>query len=270
MDAPLKTNDDDDQDEEGTEEEATSNGEVTSNDDRGHDYRRPTPNTSSKAFGNSVLTTKEWSIFRNLGDVTEADAESEDDGRPRSHCRPSKRKVTWTATLGSKQMKSGIKMLLEQEEAAPFKTLVLPECISYMGPDLKKVRGFPEAELRSNAAGACALAALRCAEASRSYSKEINNICRTPLPQLEGASQEDIDQVSALFKSIQGEVAKWKSAINDASNFGAKNLSGYVQQGDGDDSPVGGKVDGRFTHQQHPSCLPSFGDASVQGRRQED
>jgi hypothetical protein len=232
---------------------------VTSSDDGGHDYRRPTPKTSSKAFGNSVWTTKKWSIFRNLGDVSEADAESEDDGRPRSHCRPSKRKVTWTATSGSKQ-----------EKAAPFKTLVLPECISYMGPDLKKVRGFPEAELRSNAAGACALAALRCAEASRSYSKEINNICRTPLPQLEGASQEDIDQVSALFKSIQGEVAKWKSAINDASNFGAKNLSGYVQQGDGDDSPVGGKVDGRFTHQQHPSCLPSFGDASVQGRRQED
>jgi hypothetical protein len=115
-------------------------------------------------------------------------------------------------------MKSGIKMLLEQEKAAPFKTSVLPECISYMGPDLKKVRGFPEAELRTNAVGACAcaLAELRCAEAS--HSKEINNICRTPLPQLEGASQEDIDQVGALFKSIRGEVAKWKSAINDASD----------------------------------------------------
>jgi hypothetical protein len=94
MDVPLDTDDDDDQDEEGTEEEATSDGEVTSSDDGSHDYRRPTPKTSSKAFDNSVWTTKEWSIFCNLGDVSKADAESEDDGRSCSHCRPSKRKVT--------------------------------------------------------------------------------------------------------------------------------------------------------------------------------
>jgi hypothetical protein len=132
--------------------------EVSSSDDGGHDYRLPRHRTSSKAFGTSHWTTKDWKIL--LASCHISDAASEDDGKPRFRTKPSRCK--WSTRLGHKQVKSGVRLLQDQEAALEFKSLKLPDCISYLGPKLMKGKAFNEAELRANAAGHCSLGALTC------------------------------------------------------------------------------------------------------------
>jgi hypothetical protein len=102
-----------------------------------------------------------------FGSISDPDEASDDDGKPRFHTKPSRRKTKWSSNLGQSQVKAGINMLQDQEQAQEFKSLELPDSIAYLGPKLKKGKAFEDAELLTNAAGTCGQAALTCAESSR-------------------------------------------------------------------------------------------------------
>jgi hypothetical protein len=204
--------------------------EVSSSDVGGHDYRQPRRRTSSKFFSASDWTTKEWKIVLASGNISDPDAASEDDGKPCFRTKPSRCKAKWSSGLGHKQVKAGVRMLQDQEAALEFKSLELPECISYLGPKLMKGKAFEEAELRANTAGTCGLAALTCAESTRAFANKINSACKAPLLPLHGASQEDIDEIRRTFVDIRQDVAAWKSQIKNASDEGAKMAAGIFNK----------------------------------------
>jgi hypothetical protein len=79
-------------------------------------------------------------------------------------------------------------MLQDQEAPLEFKSLKLPDCISYLGPTLMNGKAFDEAKLLVNAAGTCGLAALTCMESTRAFANKINSACKAPLLPLHGAS----------------------------------------------------------------------------------
>jgi hypothetical protein len=121
-------------------------------------------------------------------------------------------------------------MLQDQEQALEFKSLVLPECIAYLGPKLMKGKAFEDAELRANAVGTCGLAALTCAESSRAFANKIDSTGKAPLPPLHGASQEDIDELKAWREDLRQDVAAWKSQIKNASDVAVKLAAGIFNK----------------------------------------
>jgi hypothetical protein len=163
----------------------------------GYDNHQPKRRSPAKYFGASEWTTKEWKILRASGNISDPDESSDDDGKPRFHTKPSRRKAKWSSNLGQRQVKASIIMLQDQEQAQEFKFLDFPDSIAYLGPKLMKGRAFEDAELRANAAGTCGLAALTCVESSRAFANKIDSTCKAPLPPLLDASQEELDELKA-------------------------------------------------------------------------
>jgi hypothetical protein len=118
-----------------------------------------------------------------------------------------------TSALGQRQVRAGVSMLQDQEQALEFKSLDLPDCIAYLGSKLMKGKAFEDAELRANAAGTCCLAALTCVESSRAFANKINSACKAPLPSLHGASQEDINGLKAWRENALDVGAKLAAGI---------------------------------------------------------
>jgi hypothetical protein len=88
----------------------------------------------AKYFGASDWTTKEWKFLCTSGNISDPDLASDDEGKPRFRTKPSRRMTKWSTGLGQRQVKAGISMLQDQEEALEFKSLDLQECIAYLGP----------------------------------------------------------------------------------------------------------------------------------------
>jgi hypothetical protein len=121
-------------------------------------------------------------------------------------------------------------MLQDQEQGQKFKSLELPDCITYLGPKLMKGKAFEDAELWVNAAGTCGLAALTCAKSSRTFANKINFACKAPLPPLLGASQEELDKLKAWRDDVRQDVAAWNFQIKNASDVGAKLAAGIINK----------------------------------------
>jgi hypothetical protein len=87
------------------------------------------------------------------------DDTSEDDGKPRTHTKPSKCKTKWSASQAHSQIRSRLRMLKGRKKAEPFRALRLPDTFNWLEPELRG-KTFEDSELRANAAGTCGLSAL--------------------------------------------------------------------------------------------------------------
>jgi hypothetical protein len=90
----------------------------SASDQGGHDNRQPKRRDSASDFGASIWTTLEWKLLLASGDFSDSDETSVDDGRPRTHTKPSKTK--WSATKTNAQIKSSLKLLKDLKKEAPF------------------------------------------------------------------------------------------------------------------------------------------------------
>jgi hypothetical protein len=61
-------------------------------------------------------------------------------------------------------MKRASSTLTMPAESAPFRSSLLPGCLLYAEADLKPRKAFKDAVLKTDAAGACGLAHVRCGE----------------------------------------------------------------------------------------------------------
>jgi hypothetical protein len=61
-------------------------------------------------------------------------------------------------------MKKKTAALTEPDASAPFRASLFPSCLLHAEADLKPKKDFKEATLRTNVAGACGLALVRCGE----------------------------------------------------------------------------------------------------------
>jgi hypothetical protein len=61
-------------------------------------------------------------------------------------------------------MKRKTSAFTEPDASAPFRASLFPSCLLHGEADLKPKKDFEEATLRTNVAGACGLALVRCGE----------------------------------------------------------------------------------------------------------
>jgi hypothetical protein len=87
--------------------------------------------------------------------------EEDDDRRPKwETAHPTTKE--WSSTIGS--MKRMVSNLTEPDESALLRASQFPSCLLHAEADLKGKKPFKDATLRTNVAGACGLALVRCGE----------------------------------------------------------------------------------------------------------
>jgi hypothetical protein len=94
--------------------------------------------------------------------VQEAEEAQDDDRRPKCDTAPPTTKKEWKTAIST--MKREASALTEPEASASFRASLFPSCLLHAEADLKPKKDFKEAMLRTNVAGACGLALIRCGE----------------------------------------------------------------------------------------------------------
>jgi hypothetical protein len=89
-------------------------------------------------------------------------SEKEDDCLPKWDTPSSKPKVDWETSISA--LKKTVSALMEPPESAPFRSSKLPSSLLYAEADLRSKKAFKDEVLRTDAAGACGLAFIRCGE----------------------------------------------------------------------------------------------------------
>jgi hypothetical protein len=84
--------------------------------------------------------------------------EEVDDSRPKWDTAPPTTKREWKSSIA-----------LMKKNSAPFMASLFPSCLIHAEADLKPKKDFKEATLRTNVAGACGLALVRCEEMAFSF-----------------------------------------------------------------------------------------------------
>jgi hypothetical protein len=85
--------------------------EPSASDQGGHDDCQPKRRASTSDFGASNGTTQEWKLLLASGVVSDSDETSVDDGKPRTHTKPSKYKTKWSGSQAHSQIKSSLRLL---------------------------------------------------------------------------------------------------------------------------------------------------------------
>jgi hypothetical protein len=124
--------------------------------------------------------------------------EEDDDHRPKWETAHPTTKKEWSSTIGS--MKRMVSNLTEPNKSALFRASQFPSCLLHAEADLKGKKPFKDATLRTNVAGACGLALIRCGEmAFSSLGKD-----STLMSRLHDAIAEDIPQdIEALLQVLK-------------------------------------------------------------------
>jgi hypothetical protein len=86
--------------------------------------------------------------------------DQEDDRRPRWDTASPTTWKEWKSMIAT--MKREASALTEPVALAPFRASLFPTCLLHAEADLKLRKAFKEATLRTNVAGACGLALVRC------------------------------------------------------------------------------------------------------------
>jgi hypothetical protein len=87
--------------------------------------------------------------------------EEDDDRRPKWDTAPPTTKREWKSSIALTKKTAA---LTEYDASAPFRVSEFPACLLHAEADLKPKKVFKEASLRTNVAGVCGLALVRCGE----------------------------------------------------------------------------------------------------------
>jgi hypothetical protein len=111
-----------------------------------------------------LFAVDQWGLLRHLGELSPVQEveKVEDDRRPRWDAPSSVPKKEWKSTISN--MKRASSTLTEPAESAPFRSSLFPGCLFHAEAELKPKKAFKDAVLKTDAAGACGLAHVRCGE----------------------------------------------------------------------------------------------------------
>jgi hypothetical protein len=128
------------------------------------DFGRDDGCSSGLRWAASAFMRQQWSHMRHVSTVpsTTPDAEEDIDQRPSWEPATPTVEREWGKTIST--MKRKVSTLTVAKEAAHFRTSLFPPSLLHVEADLKNKKPFKEAVQRTNVAGACGLALVRCGE----------------------------------------------------------------------------------------------------------
>jgi hypothetical protein len=121
--------------------------------------------------------------------------------------------------------------LTEAKEAAPFWASDFPSSLLHVEADLKGKKPFKDAVTRTNVAGACGLALVRCGElAFSSLGKESSLMVRRS-DAISGNSPQDTDSLLQLIRDTKEDLFDIRKGLGKIANVGSEITAGSFNQG---------------------------------------
>jgi hypothetical protein len=114
--------------------------------------------------------------------------DEDDDHRPKWDTAPPTTKREWKASISLMKKKTA-------SASAPFRVSEFPSCLLHAEADLKPKKAFKEASLRTNVAGACGLAFVRCGEMAFSALGKDSTVMSRLNGTISGDSTRDVESL---------------------------------------------------------------------------
>jgi hypothetical protein len=119
-------------------------------------------------------------------------------------------------------MKRASAALTEPRESAPFRSSLFPGCL------LHTTKSFKEAVLKTDAAGACGLALIRCGELAHCALGKESSVCARLKEACSGDSPQDADSILGVMRDSLREI---KAAFFEVAKVGSKVAARLFNQG---------------------------------------
>jgi hypothetical protein len=195
------------------------------------DFGRDDGCSSGLRWAASAFMRQQWSHMRHVSTVpsTTPDAEEDIDQRPSWEPATPTVEREWGKTIST--MKRKVSTLTVAKEAAHFRTSLFPPSLLHVEADLKNKKPFKEAVQRTNVAGACGLALVRCGELAYSALGQGSELMTLLNGAISGESPRDAASLLKVLHTIKGNVKDVRHALADTANVGARLAAGSFNQG---------------------------------------
>jgi hypothetical protein len=128
-------------------------------------------------------------------------------------------------------MKRKVTTLTVAKEAAHFRTSHFPPSLLHVEADLKTKKSFRESVIKTNVAGACGLALVRCGELAYSALGQGSELMTLLNGAISGDSPQDSASLLKVLQSVKDNVKDVRHALVDTANVGAQVAAGSFNQG---------------------------------------
>jgi hypothetical protein len=126
-------------------------------------------------------------------------SEEEDDRLPKWDTPSTKPKVDWETSISA--LKKTVSSLMEPPESAPFRSSKFPTSLLHAKADLRVKKAFKDEVLRTDTAGACGLAFIRCDEISHATLGKTSKLISAMKSAVTAGSPQDAD---SLWEVLRG------------------------------------------------------------------
>jgi hypothetical protein len=192
--------------------------------------RRPKCSSGFRLAANS-FARDQWAHLRQLGvpAVQEAEEAKDDDRRPKWDTAPPCTKKEWKTAIST--MKRKASALTEPDASAPFRAFAFPSCLLHAEADLKPKKDFKEVTLRTNVAGACGLALIRCGEMAFSALGKDSDVMKRLSLVLSKDSPQDPETLLSALRDTQEDLTDIRKGLGRIANVGSRIAAGSFNQG---------------------------------------
>jgi hypothetical protein len=191
--------------------------EPSSSADLGRRTKRPV----GFRMGASPYMKEQWAHMRQVTVPASTPAAEEDiDHRP--SWEPTRPTVTreWSRSISSMKRK-----------AALFRTSEFPSSLLHVEADLKGKKPFKDAVLRTNVAGACSLALVRCGEMAFSSMGKESTLMSRLHDAINGDSLQDVDSLLQVLKDTKEDLVDIRKGLGKIANVGSDIAASSFNQG---------------------------------------
>jgi hypothetical protein len=165
------------------------------------DFGRRPRRSSGFRLAATPYARDQWACMRQLPDAQKKAEEEDNDRRPKWETAPSTTKREWNASIAL--MKKKTTALTECDASAPFRVSEFPSCLLHAEADLKPKKAFKETTLRTNVAGACGLAFVRCGEMAFFALGRDSSVMSRLNAAISGDSSQDVESLQVLKDTRQ-------------------------------------------------------------------
>ena len=179
----------------------------------------------------SPYMNQQWAHMRQVSEATATTPAAEEYINHRPSWEPTPPTVTkeWSKTIS--KMRKKVTSLTEAKEAAQFRASKFPSSLQHVEADLKSKKHFKDAVTRTNVAGACGIALVRCGEmAFSSLGKESSLMIRLN-EAISGDSPQDADSLLQLIKDSKEDLMDIRKGLGRIANVGTEIAAGSFNQG---------------------------------------
>jgi hypothetical protein len=135
----------------------------------------------------------------------------------------------WSRSISS--MKRKVTTHTEAKEAALFRASEFPSSLLHVEADLKGKKPFKDAVLRTNVAGTCGLALVRCGEMAFSSMGKESTLMSRLHNAINGDSPQYVDSLLQVLKDTKEDLVDIRKGLGKIANMGSDIAAGSFNQG---------------------------------------